>query len=230
MWEPAAADRDGRHSQAARNLPPAICKAGIQATKAKCSLTGAREAFEIKNRFEIRGPVSVILINSPKYGLKEVAIDTIDLPRAQEFPNTWCLHWDPTINSFYCRGKIQQPGGKRVTVYLHRWLTSCPPDLQVDHFDHDTLNNRRENLRIVTGSGNQQNPRGAQRNSKSGVLGVYWHKGLGRWAGKIEINGKQQYLGAHRRLSDAAKAVKEARAKFMPYSKEAVISDLIEKA
>lgn len=185
---------------------------------------------EIKNRFEVRGSVSVILINSPKYGLKEVTIDTADLPKAREFPNSWCVHWDPTINGFYCRGKIQQSNGKRATVYLHRWLTSCPSDLQVDHFDNDTLNNRRENLRILTNSENQQNPKGAQRNSKSGVLGVFWSESCRKWIGQIELDGKKQYLGAHKRLSEAANVVKEARAKFMPYSKEAMFSGLKEKA
>jgi hypothetical protein len=59
---------------------------------------------------------------------------------------------------------------------------------------------------------------------------VYWHKGLGRWVGKIELGGKQKYLGAHKQLSEAAKAVKEARARFMPYSKEYVFSGQKEKA
>lgn len=175
----------------------------------------------MKNHYEIRGDSTAIIVNSPKYGTKEVLIDTSDLSRVQEFPNAWCVHWDPTINNFYCRGKVQRPNGKRETIYLHRWLTACPADLQVDHFDNDTLNNRRENLRIVSGSGNQQNPKGPQRNNKSGVLGVYWNKRWGKWVGKIELSGEQIYLGSYRNISEAANAVKEARAKLMPYSKEA---------
>lgn len=183
----------------------------------------------MKNRFEQRGDITAIIINSPKYGIKEAIIDTSDLPRAQEFPNAWCLFWDPTTRGYYCRGKIQR-NGIRETIYLHRWLTSCPSDLQVDHFDNNTLNNRRDNLRIVTGSGNQQNPKGAQRNSKSGILGVHWNKKYGTWYGKIEVEGKQYYLGSHKNPSELARVVREARAKLMPYSKEAESYPLRKKA
>lgn len=174
--------------------------------------------------------MTAIFINSPKYGLKEALIDTADLSKAQEFPNTWCVHWDPTISGFYCRGKILQSDGKRITVYLHRWLTSCPDDLQVDHFNNDTLNNRRGNLRILNNSENHQNLKSAQRNSRSGILGVYWSKNDKKWIAQIEVNGKKKYLGSFTHILAASNAVKKARAELMPYSKEAVTLRLKEKA
>ncbi|MCM3494531.1 HNH endonuclease [Paenibacillus lactis] len=183
----------------------------------------------MKNRFEIRGDVTVIFIDSPKYGVKEVAIDTSDLPLVQKFPNSWCIHWDPTIQGFYCRGKIQV-NGKRNTIYLHRWITQCPVNLQVDHFDNDTLNNRRSNLRIVKNSENQQNPRSAQRNSRSGVLGVSWNQKAQKWMARIEVDGKKHYCGLFLDVFAALNAVKRARAKLMPYSKEALASRSKERA
>lgn len=40
--------------------------------------------------------------------------------------------------------------GKRVTLYLHRYLTDCPTGMEVDHIDNDGLNNVRDNLKVVS--------------------------------------------------------------------------------
>lgn len=47
------------------------------------------------------------------------------------------------------------PQGKK--IYLHRFLMDSPEGLIVDHINHQTLDNRRENLRVVTHSENMKN-------------------------------------------------------------------------
>lgn len=42
-------------------------------------------------------------------------------------------------------------------VYLHRLLMGSPRDMVVDHLNQQTLDNRRENLKIVTHSENMLN-------------------------------------------------------------------------
>lgn len=42
-------------------------------------------------------------------------------------------------------------------IYLHRFLMNSPEGLIVDHINHQTLDNRRENLRVVTHSENMKN-------------------------------------------------------------------------
>ena len=49
---------------------------------------------------------------------------------------------------------------KTTPVYLHRLLTDCPNELEVDHINHNKLDNRRGNLRVVTHSANMQNNNG----------------------------------------------------------------------
>lgn len=69
--------------------------------------------------------------------------------------------------------------GKR--LYVHRLVWEIvngpiPDGLCIDHIDGDGLNNRIDNLRVVTLSANQRN-RAVNKTSKSGVAGVIPHAG-----------------------------------------------------
>lgn len=56
------------------------------------------------------------------------------------------------IGVFECRHRSK-------FVYLHRVIVDCPDGKVVDHINGDTLDNRRENLRICTASDNSRNKR-----------------------------------------------------------------------
>ena len=66
-------------------------------------------------------------------------------------------------------------GEKYTTYYLHRLIMGLPPatetDLIVDHINHNTLDNRKENLRTVTRKENSRNGR-KRPNNKTGYTGV----------------------------------------------------------
>jgi hypothetical protein len=174
----------------------------------------------MKNAYEIRGDITAIFLNSPKYGLMETLIDTEDLGKAIAFPNTWGARWDKKTKSFYCRGS-EFINGKQKTIYLHRWLTECPKHMHVDHYDNNSLNNQRKaNLRILTCAENQQNRKGATRHNKSsGIRGVKLDKRTNKWIARIGLNGKRKHIGCFVSVIEAEKAVMEARSELMPYSK-----------
>lgn len=100
---------------------------------------------------------------------------------------------------------------KNVWIYVHRLVWAwhygaIPSDKQVDHIDRDRLNNRIENLRLVTRRENMRNA-GLQTNSTSGYKGVHFRKARQKWVARIMYDGKNsRYLGSYSSPADAARA------------------------
>jgi hypothetical protein len=85
---------------------------------------------------------------------------------------------------------------------------------QVDHINHDTLDNRRANLREATTSQNKMNER-RRKDNTSGFKGVAWHKGRRKWCAHIGKDRVKYYLGYFLVVEDAARAYDaEARKRF----------------
>lgn len=97
---------------------------------------------------------------------------------------------------------------KRVGYKAHRlaWLyvTGQWPTDDIDHRDTDRNNNAFQNLREATRSINTQNLRKARKDNLScGLLGAGWHKATGKWKAKIQVDGRQIWLGLHATAEDA---------------------------
>ena len=84
--------------------------------------------------------------------------------------------------------------GERKGILIHRMILNAPAHLEVDHINGNRLDNRRENLRLVTSSQNKMN-RGPRKDCKSGIKGVSWHKQNSKWVARIKIDGKYKHLG-----------------------------------
>lgn len=84
--------------------------------------------------------------------------------------------------------------GKFKLVYMHRLILNASPDQLVDHINGDTLDNRRQNLRIATPQQNGQNRRLSSL-SCSGLKGVGWHKRRCRYHARIQLQGIRYHLG-----------------------------------
>lgn len=74
---------------------------------------------------------------------------------------------------------------------MARFIMSPPGDMFVDHINHDTLDNRRSNLRICTPAQNSQNSMG--RPSKSNYKGITYLKG--KWQVFVSAYGERHYFG-----------------------------------
>jgi len=112
---------------------------------------------------------------------------------------------------YYARTYID---GKSIT--MHRLIMGNPIDMEIDHINHDTLDNRRGNLRIVTHKENMANrkPNAYSESltikNKSGFRGVHWDKERRRWRAYIVKNGKNVQLGRFDNILEAAEAYKKA--------------------
>ena len=139
---------------------------------------------------------------------KEIIIDVEDLESVLE-KGTW--HIRAGHNTCYASSK-QRAGGKPSGLLLHRFLLNPPPDMVVDHINHNGLDNRRCNIRIVTQAVNMQNRSGPPSNNVTGFRGVGPSKKRGKWKGKFAANatkdGKRYKLGHYTNIIDADAAIK----------------------
>ena len=135
-------------------------------------------------------------------------VDDGDFRRFGNFK--WYAAWDRKRQEFRAVRGIKK-NGKVKTVRLHRAIMGAKNwSMKVDHINHNPLDNRRDNLRVCTHTENCRNRRGPQKNSTSGVRGVYWNKLYGKWQARIRIGGKNKHLGVFVEKSKAASAYASA--------------------
>lgn len=90
-------------------------------------------------------------------------------------------------------------GGKRVK--MHHLILGVPQaGFEVDHINHDKMDNRRSNLRIVAANDNKKNQEGKG-----------YRKRGNRYEAYIGLNGKQKSLGSYDTAVEAHAAYKRAQ-------------------
>lgn len=87
------------------------------------------------------------------------------------------------------------------------------PPGQIDHIDHDRVNNRLENLRVVSHQENHRNT-SRKKNNTSGHNGVSWFAASSRWSAYIMVDRRKQHLGYFAEKQDAIDARKAAEARY----------------
>jgi len=127
-------------------------------------------------------------------------VDAEDYPRLSQY--TWFAEGTP--KNYYAARK---ENGK--SIKMHRQILNAPDHLVVDHIDHNTLNNRKSNLRLATFTQNCQNQRRCSHGT-SKYKGVCWHKKCKKWAAAIKCDGKTYHLGYFKDETAAALAYDSA--------------------
>lgn len=90
-------------------------------------------------------------------------------------------------------------------LYVHgEW-----PNGDIDHINGCRADNRIANLRIVSNAVNGQNRQGAQRDNKTGFLGVF--KCKQRFQAQVKLNGKITHIGTFDTPEQAHQAYLETK-------------------
>lgn len=126
---------------------------------------------------------------------KVALVDDEDYERCNKFK--WSYAKGYATRSYYTSD------GKRHTMKLHRFILGVEGTSKpfVDHISLDTLDNRKQNLRLCSHSENLCNKRETRRN-KLGYKGISLTK-IGRYKVTIGKNRKAHYLGTYYTLNEA---------------------------
>jgi hypothetical protein len=125
----------------------------------------------------------------------------------------WNWHANLGGKNVYARRKVKkcEVDIEGRYMFLHRELLKPGTEIHVDHIDGNGLNNRKENLRLVTSHQNCFN-RKINSNSTSGLKGVTWNKKDQRWRAQIRFDGEKIFLGNYKCPNEAYAAYCKASA------------------
>ncbi len=146
-------------------------------------------------------------------------IDLEDMNRILEFPYTWFSNYFKDIDGFYAIATqysgTENNHQKRKSVLLHQYILGENINI-IDHINHNTLDNRKENLRIITKSDNATNRKSKNKNNTSGYRNVSWNTRENKWFVQLQIDGKNTCLGKFSldKLDDAGIFAEEMRQKY----------------
>lgn len=134
-------------------------------------------------------------------------VDDVDYERLSAFK------WYAKIyrNRYVYAARTDRSTGAIRTILAHRYIAGVREDEDVDHINLNTLDNRKENLRIATNGQNRANSR-RNRSCNLPFRGVTlnrgWNgsKGGKRFAARIRHNKKDLYLGSFHDIQEAAMA------------------------
>ncbi len=137
---------------------------------------------------------------------KQAWFDQEDLHTVLSF-----LPWQATPGKngvFYATAAI---GG--VTILMHRLIARAALHDLVDHKNGDGLDNRRENLRVVTHTENAWNM-DRRSDNKSGFKGVYLDPRRGTWNFSVSAHGRRHYGSGYATVELANQAAQQLREKL----------------
>lgn len=132
-----------------------------------------------------------IKVKTLKHGIKDILFDDSDFTLLKKY--SWCV--TKIGHNFYT--SAYDPNKYKITkkhdrVYMHRLLMGEHKGKHIDHINHNGLDNRRNNLRIVSPSVNSLN-KGVEKANSTGFSCVT--KRFNKYKASIRYNKKYIHGG-----------------------------------
>ena len=158
---------------------------------------GHERPFRLENEYDLSGEYGICYMGNRRAFF---LFDIEDYEKIKDY------HWFVSHYGYaYCSKNNK-------SYKAHRIIMDCPDGLEVDHINHDTLDNRKSNLRICSHGNNMKNM--PKRNSQSGITGVTHNKKYGYWIARIGLNKTTKHLGCFKNKEDAISARKQAEIEY----------------
>ena len=127
----------------------------------------------------------------------------------------------------YCRVRFN---GRMVLYHVIVWILSTgkgiPQGREIDHINGNKIDNRIENLRLVTKRGNSQN---SEIHRKGRLVGATYYKRYGNWRSQIKIDENNISIGYYKTEQEANEAYKIACKYIAKYTDNDSFRELIKK-
>lgn len=158
-------------------------------------IPGWEGLYQVSNLGRVKSLSRIILRNGihpflSKEKLLKLSIDNCGYPRVSLFRNS---------NQSY--SQVHQ-------LVAMAFLNHKPSGYKivVDHINNNRIDNRVENLQIIS---QRENASKDKKNKTSKYTGVSWHSKHKKWIANIRINGKIKYLGNFITEESAAESYKD---------------------
>lgn len=146
------------------------------------------------NEYILHNDYAEIILRDSKcniVGNAYIDLEDVDLCKQYKWHIKHSLHTDYAITTI----------DEHTKLFLHRLVLDYYGELDVDHHNHNGLDNRKYNMEVCSHSKNLTN----QHNEDNGVYQVK----SGRYRATICINAKTIYLGTFDTLEEALKVRKD---------------------
>jgi hypothetical protein len=130
-----------------------------------------------------------------------------------EWLNQYKWYSDKSYNCWYAV-RVIWVNKKFVKIYMHREILGLKKGdkIQVDHQNHNGLDNQRRNIRVSSQS--QNNGNFCKTKGSSVYKGVCWDIRKKKWLAQIQFNNRHYFLGYFNNEEDAAHAYDKAALEF----------------
>ncbi len=137
---------------------------------------------------------------------RDIFVDVEDFLELEQYD--WYA-WGHKQTFYAVRSKMIK--GIKQKFYMHKIImlkhSGNANGREIDHGNHNGLDNRKSNLAYCTRRKNAEN----RIDNTTGYSGVYSQKGTGKWTAQVWLTGKLRYLGTFLTKEDAHNAAIDFR-------------------